>query len=108
MNKFHCKTKYVDEPNALLKVDRYQNNDRICLSVYSPTGEALMKCTTNIPEVDLTWDLVAIKNYSENEGILECLIANNFISEPIQEIKNRYTEFPVCQLNLEKIHTEDR
>jgi hypothetical protein len=41
---------------------------------------------------------VAIKNYSENQGVLEVLIAANIISEPVRFIASGFIEAPICKL----------
>jgi hypothetical protein len=41
---------------------------------------------------------VAIKNYSENEGILESLIEAEVIDYPHAFIKSTHVEIPICKL----------
>jgi hypothetical protein len=43
-------------------------------------------------------DEVIIKNYSENEGILEVLIAAKVIGEPIRFASTGWTSSPVCKI----------
>lgn len=41
---------------------------------------------------------VYIKNYSENVGILDFLIKNNIVSEPLFTVQSGYVEIPVCEI----------
>ena len=69
--------------------------DRIALILEDVNdGEQVAVATTNIPEVPLKEKEVLIKNYSENEGILDTLVMAHIISVP-----KRYERgFPVCEV----------
>jgi hypothetical protein len=41
---------------------------------------------------------ILIKNYSENEGILNALVENNIISVPVRSIRSGYVEIFECKL----------
>lgn len=43
-------------------------------------------------------DQVLIKNYSENEGILDILIDAGVISKPVGTVKTGFTELHICFL----------
>jgi len=43
-------------------------------------------------------DEVAIKNYSENEGILEALVDGGIVDHPHAFIQTDYVKIPVCKL----------
>jgi len=43
-------------------------------------------------------DEVAIKNYSENEGVLDFLLENNIIHQPHRFIESGYVTLPICKL----------
>ena len=45
---------------------------------------------------------VAIKNYSENEGILESLISAGIVFPPHRVIDQGYVKIPVCKLKITK------
>jgi acetolactate synthase-1/2/3 large subunit len=57
--------------------------------------------TVNIEGYDYGENEVTIKNYSENEGILEVLIENGIVSEPKGYVDNGYVTVPVCDLLIE-------
>ena len=44
---------------------------------------------------------VAIKNWSENEGILNVLIREGVVSTPSHFIKSGFVDIPVCKLLVE-------
>lgn len=41
---------------------------------------------------------IAIKDYSENEGILDMLVDNNIVSQPIRFVHSGYVAIPICNL----------
>lgn len=63
------------------------SNDRIALELIDvKNGETVLVATVNIPQEKIAKDEVIIKNYSENEGILDILVKANVISKPIRMI----------------------
>jgi len=56
--------------------------------------------TVNITGVKLQHDEVAIKDYSENEGMLKALIMANIVHMPHKFVKGGFAEFPVCKLRI--------
>lgn len=57
--------------------------------------------SVNIEPVYGAKDLVAIKDYSENEGVLDALIRAGIVSAPIQVVPYNLVEFPICKLLVE-------
>lgn len=53
-----------------------------------------------LPHKSLNKDEVAIKNYSENTGILEALLANNIVDKPHRFLRQGFVTVPVCKLLL--------
>lgn len=45
---------------------------------------------------DLESNEIAIKNYSENEGILEYLCENKIITQPHRYVESGYVTIPIC------------
>lgn len=63
-----------------IEMTRYAGNDRPAIQVIDmEDGYPYCMATVNMPDMDLADNEVAIKNWSENEGILECLQANGVI-----------------------------
>lgn len=91
------KTKYL---NADCQITRgqYGNGREALMLVDALTGERQATATVNIPEVDCPIGHVFIKNYSENEGMLEALVAAGVVSEPVAWIESQYATFPLCKV----------
>jgi len=64
------------------------------------TGEPFATATVNLPEINLAQNEIAIKNYSENEGILQVLIDAGVIGKPKYEIQSGFVSIPVCELKI--------
>ena len=63
-----------------VEMTRYAGNDRPAIQVIdTEDGYPYCMATVNMPDMDLADNEVAIKNWSENEGILECLQANGVV-----------------------------
>ena len=65
--------------NCLLVGAYYGNGRKAIELVDSETHEPIARATTNIPNVPLEDDEVLIKDYSENEGMADTLIAAGII-----------------------------
>ena len=82
-------TKYMSQP-ANLAITRYANNGNIALMLLADDGEPQMKCTINrdgtVPD-----NIVVVKDYAENEGMLNAAIAAGIVI-PIREytVPNSY------------------
>ena len=77
----------IHNTECTLVFSRYQNNNRISLQLMElETGEPYMTASVNMPDIYLSDDMICIKNYSENEGILDVLI-NAHIVLPLDLIR---------------------
>lgn len=45
-------------------------------------------------------EYIAIKNYSENEGILEDLVEADVVAEPVDEVHSGHVMIPICPLKV--------
>ena len=57
--------------------------------------------TVNLPDVLLEDNEVLIKDYSENEGMLDFLTANNIVIPTEKGVQSGFVWIPVCILNPE-------
>ena len=74
-------------------------NPRIALILEdSDDGESLAVATINIPEEYLAKDEVIIKDYSDNEGMLDTLMNAGIISGPKRYTNSVYMKAPICKL----------
>lgn len=69
----------------------------VALQAYSEDGPWAM-CTVCMPEYDLAENEVIIKDYSENEGILEALVEAGIVSEPVRTVIVGFAIGYVCLL----------
>lgn len=63
--------------------------------------ESVAVATVNLPDEPLEADETAIKNYSENEGMLECLVDAAVISKPTRYAISGFVRIPICKLLAE-------
>ena len=76
----------------------YQNNGNVAIVANDmEDGSPVGVLTVNTYE-DLPNDVVAIKDYSENEGVLQSLIDNGVVDEPEDWIQTGFVKVPVCRI----------
>lgn len=76
----------------------YGGTDRIALPLYAvDDGSPVAVATVNLPELALAADEVIVKDYSENEGLLELLVAAEVVSPPLRELQSGYVTLHVCR-----------
>ncbi len=60
-------------------------------------GEPIATASINLP-IALESDEVIIKDYSENEGMVDALVAAGIIGKPLRYVSSGFIEAPVCKL----------
>jgi hypothetical protein len=74
-------------------------NGRTSIELLDATdGCPVMVATVNLENAYLTGDEIIIKDYSENQGVLDFLIANGFVSRPKRWISSGWVTCPVVDL----------
>lgn len=74
------------------------NNGRTALELVSiKNGEPILMATVNLPDEIIASDEVIIKNYSENEGVLNVLMLNGIVGT-IERYADNNSMFPICKL----------
>ena len=81
---FVRKEKY---PNGSTRIQLYDSSD----------GCPYATATSTI-EGDLEEGEVAIKNWSENEGMVDFLVENNFVENPHRFVQQGFVKIPICKL----------
>lgn len=76
---------------------KYGNGQNAIELVDMEDGCPFMTASVSIG-VELEVNEVAIKNYSENEGILDILIKNDIVSKPHKYVKSGFVEIPICKI----------
>lgn len=98
MERFTYKSKYGSYNNCGFEVHRYVESDNLAIEICSPTDGAVTRVTVNVgfPLLD---DYIAVKDYSENEGMVEWLISQGLIEPEIfQTIKSGWVDIPIVKL----------
>lgn len=79
--------------------DTYLNGATAIQLYEEDTGEPVAHATINVMQGLIKQNEVVIKNYSENEGILDSLIEGGVISKPLRHIPiSEWVTAPVCTL----------
>ena len=96
----------IDKKVSIIKTE-YQSPKNIALLAVMETEagrEPFGMITVNVQQ-ELKSGRVAIKDWSENEGLLDVLVEEGIVSEPLAYIPSGFVEIPVCRIlatNLEK------
>ena len=71
---------------------------KIRIQLYdSKDGTPYATATSSIKE-NLEQGEVAIKDWSENKGILDFLVQNKIVKEPHRFVESGYVKIPICEL----------
>lgn len=84
---------------CVIRKRTYEEGGGTALTLEDPvTGELITVATINVPELNFLKGFVVIKDYSENEGMLNFLIQNNIVSKPLDWVPLGYVLAPICKL----------
>ena len=75
----------------------YSNFNTAIELIQVSNGDPIAKATTN-PGVNIPGGEVAVKSYSENEGMLEALIEAGVVEAPHRVAESGYVLIPICKL----------
>lgn len=85
-----------------IKFSTYANGGGVAIQLEGAgqyEGELIATATVNFPDQKLSMDRIAIKEYSENEGMVEFLIASNIIQpEAVGHITSGFITAPIHKL----------
>jgi len=85
--------------NCRIRFSQYTNNNRTAIMLeIADTGEPMATATVNIPEYRLGPGEVIIKDYSENEGMLNALVEAKIVADTGKRMPTGFVECPVCRL----------
>ena len=59
----------------------------------------------NIPYLDKSKDILAIKDYGENEGLLHLLKKKGVVIEQVGEVESGFVMIPLVKIDIEKLMT---
>lgn len=87
-NHYICKV-------AIMKYD----NDRIAIQLLDAEDNSpIATASINLPEVKLEKDEVIIKDYSENEGILQVLLDAGILEKTGKSVNVGFVNVKICKL----------
>lgn len=96
-NMITFKPPYSDESVTVYLQRKNYVSGNICLNLIDARDHYPYMCAT--VNVDgLQENEVAIKNYSENEGILDVLVDEGIVKPPHRHIKSGFVIIPICEL----------
>lgn len=73
-------------------------NGRIAIQLITANGEPWARATVNLPAEPLGADEVFIKDYSENEGMLDVLVAAGVVEDTGVRVDSGWVTVPVARL----------
>ena len=68
------------------------------LRFYDRSWEPLMTVNVLLPDEPLEDGEILVKDYSENEGLLACLVKEGVVEDTGRRIPSGFVELPVCKL----------
>lgn len=85
-----------------VEILRFNTNNRpAVVLVDAIDGSPYARVSCNLPEVEMAEDETAVKNWIENEGMMEALIERGCLSEPVRFVKNGHVNVPICKIKME-------
>jgi len=92
------KTKEGETYKLSLHFSKYRNGQTAIMLFDMADGFPFATATVCVEDHLLNSDEVAIKDYSENEGILESLIEAGIVEHPRAFIQTNHVKIPICKL----------
>lgn len=94
MKHYTYESKYGTYEDCYFQLGRYTNNN-LAVFIVSRTEGPITKVTIN-PDTRIPDTMIAIKDYSENEGMVDWLISMDIIErDPVFTIPSGYVDVPV-------------
>lgn len=85
--------------NCKLAFGKYENRRVALQLIDSHDFQPIAKCTINIPELKLKKNQIVIKNYAENEGMLDSLVNAGVVRPLGYDAEMPFgSSAPVCEL----------
>jgi hypothetical protein len=83
---------------VILQKNSYSNGRLAIQLIDAEDGEPVAIATVNLPEHELAPDEVFIKDWSENDGMVEFLVENGIVEYTGRRVPTGYTSAAVCRL----------
>ena len=98
MERFNYVSRYGSYEDCWFEISRYVESDNLAIEIWSPLDGAVTRVTVNV-DFSLPDDCIAVKDYSENEGMVDWLISQGLV-EPNRAytIKSAWVDIPIMRL----------
>lgn len=84
--------------DCIVRKCQYDNGRPALQLIDAEDGSPIATATVNLPDVPLGRNQVAIKDWSENEGMLKALTEAGIVKPTGQTVPSGYVEVPICEL----------
>ena len=84
--------------NCIPVFKTYSNGRRAISLIDSRDGSPIANATLNLPAVQLERDEVIVKNYSENEGIVQALMEAKIVGPALRSVSTGYVTATVHKI----------
>ena len=99
---FYIKSPFDKTVSEVTVVKSKYSNGRTSLELIDiEDGIPYATASVNLPNVLLEENEILIKDYSENQGVLDFLVENNIVNRTERSVQSGYVWIPVCILNPE-------
>lgn len=83
--------------NCSLHFHKYRNGSQ-SLTIQDDYGHPLINVTKCVPDYIPNYNQILVKNYSENKGILNCLVKHKIIVDTGIMVLTGFTHLHICEL----------
>lgn len=100
-NTFEVRTKHCTYSNCSFYTSTYDANGKLYIGIVADLGDGVqpvMDVTVNVnamaPE-----DCIAVKNHSENAGVLDEMKRIGLVTEVVGKVQSGFVRIPICRYN---------
>ncbi len=79
-------------------VSQYQNGRPAIQLLDAMTGAPVARATVNFPDMKMAPNEVAIKDWAENEGMLDTLVAAGLVEPTGRAVLSGHVAAPICRV----------
>lgn len=83
---------------CIVQKRQYENGRPALRLIDAEDGSPIATATVTLPDVPLDTNQVFIKNYAENETMLESLVVAGVVKPTGETVQSGFVEVPVCEL----------
>lgn len=84
--------------DCIVRKRQYDNGRPALQLIDAEDGSPIATATVNLPDLPAEPNQVFVKDWSENEGMLNALVAAGVVKPTGQTVRSRFVEVPVCEL----------